>query len=402
MEAILSFAIRDARGLSASQKSILFALASRCAPGKNKAWPGLDTLAADAGLSDRGAQKVVAQLERLGWLKVKRTKRKGHRDATNEYTITPCEGEPHSPRGELRSPTQGESRSPEVENISEEEKETTKSSLTTRGRRREQNQHPATLLVRWLRSIGAKAIDVASLSREERGERRTTFKLIEPTLAQSENAAHSCIFIRPARGDAQPAIMLDDLNAMSANDVARHWRSAIVETSAGNHQVWIATTRLMTEDERKRVQRIVGAGCGADKGSVSGEHWGRCPGFINRKPERNGFLSKLIHIAEHGKLLDVDAVLRQEPVTPALRYRHPAYALPSFKRRSVTRINVGGDASESGREWGWVMGALEHGISPVEIETRLAYQSEARRGKDTARYASRTVRAALKKVGART
>ena len=49
----------------------------------------------------------------------------------------------------------------------------------------------------------------------------------------------------------------------------------------------------------------------------------------------------------------------------------------------------------------WVMGALEHGMSPAEVEARLVDQAEGRQRKDAVRYAARTVRAALKKVGAR-
>ncbi|OAJ69651.1 hypothetical protein A7976_13535 [Methylobacillus sp. MM3] len=406
----LSWAIRDYRSedLTRTEKSVLQNIALRMQSSDSEPFPSIPTIAADAIIHPRTAQRLIKTLEEKGYLKVTRRWNEGRKtNDSNRYRIVwppqkptpPLVASCHPPGG-MVPPTPGGMVPPEVEKLLKLKTEDEKSLLTTAGRSEGQTKHPATVLSEWLKSAGAEAIEVASLSRDE-SQQRASFRSITPGDARSENDAHCCIFIRPARGDAQPCIMLDDLDATAAADVASRWRSAIVETSAGNHQVWVAAARPMSEDERKRVQRIVGAGYGADKGSSSGDHYGRAPGFVNRKPERAGFEARLIQAAERGKLLDVDAVLRQEPAAPATRYRQSASAVLTFPRRPANRIYAGGDASESGREFGWVMGAIENGMSPSEVEARLADQAEARRGKDAARYATRTVRAALKKVGAR-
>jgi len=402
---IASFAVRAGRGLTSAQKAVLFALAAHCQKGTNMAFPGMDTLAEEAGLTRTGAQGVVKQLEKLGWLKVKRQKLEKNRDAPNEYRIIPPWGMTNKPpkgwvngigpEGQPDWPSLGQADGHEVKRLSEVKKEATKSLLTTLGRLEGQTKHPAAILAHWLKTAGTADVDVASLDRS--GE-RTSLRQIKPGDARNENAAHCCIFIRPVRGDAQPCIMLDDLDSSAAADVSSRWRSAVVETSENNFQVWVATSRTMTEDERKRVQRIVGAGYGADKGSNSGDHYGRCPGFKNYKSGRNGFVSRLIQAADRGKLLDVDAVLRQEPAAP--RYRPASRDLPAPRRAAARSVHIGGDVSESGSEWGWVMGSLESGMSPTEVQARLTDHAE-RRGKDASRYATRTVRTALKKVSAR-
>jgi hypothetical protein len=54
----------------------------------------------------------------------------------------------------------------------------------------------------------------------------------------------------------------------------------------------------------------------------------------------------------------------------------------------------------SRNEWGWVMGALENGISPREVVTRLKDRAMNRRGKrDATRYARLTVQKACQKLG---
>lgn len=80
--------IRDARGLDASEKSVLFALASRCGPGKAAAWPSVPRLADDSGLSVRTTQRVLRKLAQAGWLRVQFNKH-GKKNAPNNYFLTP-------------------------------------------------------------------------------------------------------------------------------------------------------------------------------------------------------------------------------------------------------------------------------------------------------------------------
>jgi hypothetical protein len=413
-----TWAVRAARGLTRGQMVVLYAIAAHCnckRSSPNWAQAGMKTLADEAGLSRNGAQGIVKQLEAIGWLKVKRQKREKNRDAPNEYWIIPPWGMTNKPPegwansvgpvGQAAGHTQGQAAGHEVKKILKLTKEVTKNVLTTPPRLegQNQNQHPAAKLAEWMRATGTE-VEVAALLRDQStGEEKGGVRLIQPGEARAANRAGHCIFIRPKRGDAQTCIMLDDLDTAAVADITSRWRCAVVETSADNYQAWIALTRPATEDERKRVQRVVGAGYGADRGSNSGDHYGRCPGFVNNKPGRAKFVSRLSQAAERGKLLDVDAVLRQEPAAPVTRYQSARAAL-TFPRRPASAhrtSQAGGDSSESGREWGWVMGSLESGMSPTEVEARLAEHAETRRGKDATRYAAQTVGAALKKVSAR-
>lgn len=64
-------AVRDVEGLSSSQKSILFVLATseNNEQGTKKIYPGLDYLARKAGVSVRTARTAVMKLTNDGWIK---------------------------------------------------------------------------------------------------------------------------------------------------------------------------------------------------------------------------------------------------------------------------------------------------------------------------------------------
>jgi hypothetical protein len=58
----------------------------------------------------------------------------------------------------------------------------------------------------------------------------------------------------------------------------------------------------------------------------------------------------------------------------------------------------GADTSESAREWGWVCGALEAGVSPQTVYRQLVERASQRRGRDAERYARHTIDRALRHV----
>jgi hypothetical protein len=57
------------------------------------------------------------------------------------------------------------------------------------------------------------------------------------------------------------------------------------------------------------------------------------------------------------------------------------------------------DHSPSGKEWGWVCGALEAGVPAAKVYAALLQRAAARRGPDAQRYAPRTVQRALQHTG---
>lgn len=129
-----------------------------------------------------------------------------------------------------------------------------------------------------------------------------------------------------------------------------------------------------------RATRIVSLGIG-DPGSVSGEHFGRFPGFRNWK--RGGAWVNLISLPD-------TALPRLKTFDSSLP--HGGRRGSSGRPSSCVETN---DTSESGREWGWVCGSVEHGKDPEEIRRKLEIRARDRGKNDPEGYARRTVSKAL-------
>lgn len=81
--------IRAARDAPAtgSRKAILLALASR-ANDRGECWPSVKTLARDAGVSERTAQRTLRELAIDGWIEVReRPPGPGRRQGANRYRL---------------------------------------------------------------------------------------------------------------------------------------------------------------------------------------------------------------------------------------------------------------------------------------------------------------------------
>ena len=211
-----------------------------------------------------------------------------------------------------------------------------------------------------------------------------TIKKALPFL-RAENVRGSDVYFRPAQQESWTLIFLDDLTNQQARGIARKYQSWIIETSPGLHHAWIRTNRPLSRPERYAEQsRIVSLGTG-DPGSVSGEHFGRFPGFRNWK--RGGVWVNLI----------------SQPDTGLPRLKTFTSSLPRGGRRGSSGRSssyVGGnDPSESGREWGWVCGSVEHGRDPDEIRQKLEIRARNRGKNDPEGYARRTVMKALSFTG---
>ncbi len=246
----------------------------------------------------------------------------------------------------------------------------------------------------WLHSTGVHLYDLA-LNRRNCSTGQAVFLHPKTTLAgnlnreeviqrlswlRAENSQHADIYFRPARHNAWPLIFLDDLSIPLAHKVTQKYSAAIIETSYNSCHLWLALSKTLLERERYEAQcylvnRLKGQ---ADAGSVSGEHWGRMPGFRNWKPSRNCWVN-----------------LR---VLSKKRLWNPIFAESTTQNRCYKTKNRQIDHSRN--EWGWVMGALENGMSPHEVVTRLKDRAMNRRGeRDATRYASLTVRKACQKLG---
>jgi hypothetical protein len=202
--------------------------------------------------------------------------------------------------------------------------------------------------------------------------------------ARAENAQHADIYSRPARGHAWPLVFVDDVAVDRAQAVARVVDALLVETSpAGGCHVWLRCDRVLTEDDRMRVQRGWVARLDGDPGSVSGEHLGRLAGFKNWK--RGGCWVNVLRAS------DSDAPW---PVADGLTTIPRPLTSPTRPRgRDGLR-----DTTPSGQDWAWVCTRLELGHPPDTIYTRLVDRVRPRRGPDAERYAQRTLEHALRHV----
>lgn len=245
----------------------------------------------------------------------------------------------------------------------------------------------------WFMEIGITQIECLALSRDANGKATTAHAILESEASALADARWD-IFLRPARGTSARVVMLDDLNAHAVAEVIQHWRTAVVETSAGNHQTWISTNREISEHERLLIQRLLAKRFRADAGSVSGEHYGRAPGFCNRKLGRMDFVARVAHAANSGRFLDADAVLAQCPRPEATQKINPY----TCRQPRVPVAGRSGDASAD--EFGWVIGMLKSGMSVAMVTDKLVGECRGRRGKDAGRYAARTVKKAIEVLGA--
>lgn len=247
--------------------------------------------------------------------------------------------------------------------------------------------HTATMLHGWAQA----GIDCADLAiRRPDGamlwQRDCPLSHLSLPWARAHNVKHGDVYIRPARGYPWPLVFLDDVTPEKARLIARKYATVVVHTSpCGGCHLWLRVATALDEHQRYQAQRWLVPRAGADPGSVSGEHLGRLAGMKNWK--------------RHGVWVNVlDCGNRQAPPwdpTPALQPTPP-------DDRPLTvapgrHHSPGVDCSESAREWGWVCGALEAGVSPDIVYRQLVDRASLRRGRDAARYASYTIKRAIRR-----
>jgi hypothetical protein len=201
--------------------------------------------------------------------------------------------------------------------------------------------------------------------------------------------AHGCnIWIRPAVPE-HAIVMLDDLPTATAAAVARKYRALAIETSPGNAQVWIVCSRPLTREERQDVARSLCRLVGSDPGAISEPRWGRLAGYRQRKPGKEGFLTRIIAAAEPDRPpLDPAPHLLGALSSPA-----PAGGVVAYHSTSTSS---GGD--ESRRELAFACHALRRGMSPAAVQAAIEQHVAATGRRKSTGYAAATVRAALARL----
>jgi hypothetical protein len=183
-------------------------------------------------------------------------------------------------------------------------------------------------------------------------------------------------------------LLLDDVAPNPARRTVRRYAALVVHTSpAGVCHVWRQVADPLDEAERCQDQRWLASRASADLGAVSGEHLGRLAGMKNW--ERQGMWVNV---------LAASAVPHRPAWDPAPALQAPPEHTPAPAPPSGGASAEGVDASESGREWGWVCAALEAGVCPETVCRQLVDHATQRRGRDAERYARHTVQRALRHI----
>lgn len=228
--------------------------------------------------------------------------------------------------------------------------------------------------------------------------------------AWHENQIGAEVYVRPARWmpDGTPAswplAFLDDVNPAQAAEIAAQFSAMVIETSPGLCHVWLAVSRKLDEAGRKAIQQQLIAAHGGDPGSVSGEHFGRLPGFKNHK--RGGVFVNTKAISSGRRLYPVGDL---DSFAAAGEARQAAACASQPAVESVGMYaSIGGWSSESEREFGHVIGRLRwfsqnasHQSMQEEaarLQAELAEQARARGKRDPDDYAERTVAEALARL----
>jgi hypothetical protein len=189
-----------------------------------------------------------------------------------------------------------------------------------------------------------------------------------------KNSQGSDIFIRPHRHDKQPMIFLDDLPIAKAMMVAKKYCAQIIETSTNNTQVWIALSKPLSESDRKVLQQHISKLGFSDKGSVSGEHFGRLCGY---KSQKRRFW------------------VRRIDTSTSKKYNPPELTACALPQGGACARNNSHQKSQSEIDFSWVLSHARKG-APSEMLISTLTESAMKRGKSAPRkYAERTVRRAI-------
>jgi len=206
----------------------------------------------------------------------------------------------------------------------------------------------------------------------------------------AENAKGSEVQIRPHRYNSNAVIFLDDVERKQAIAISNKYSACVIETSVeGGCHIWLQTNHKLNERERYLTQRYLQPLINSDRGSISGEHFGRLAGFKNHK--RGGQWVNVIEVSNAGVwcvpsevLIDDEAIISRPSLSP--------------KGGGVVHNSGDNGGSESENEWGYVCGRLEHGADPVLLERELVERARGRGKRNARAYAHRTVQKALSRI----
>jgi hypothetical protein len=192
----------------------------------------------------------------------------------------------------------------------------------------------------------------------------------------------------------QSWLMLDDLTLDQCHCVAGNRTSMIIQTSAGRHHLWLATSRPINSAERKHCQKVLVNEFGfGDTRSTDGEHLGRLAGYksIKRNCWVNFISSKIT-----GNSIKVDVLLKIEIEDDQPSRPMGFCALKSQPQASNQNISHHAGYNNSDAEFGWACGWLKKGLDVEEGIARLTKRATDRHKHNPGEYARITFENAAK------
>lgn len=193
---------------------------------------------------------------------------------------------------------------------------------------------------------------------------------------KSENASGRHIIIQPALELESYYMLVDDIDVAL---LQRHhqinatiWKPGrlVIETSPGNYQVWIHSSRPLDIREKtywlKKLQ--------SDSGASPKHRWGRCPGFFNRKPkyrQSNGHypLAKLIWVDWNTKAVVPFVTLKKRVAAKAGTQK----SFPLIPRGGVCHLCRSSyyRGNESATDFAYALALARRKVPKDEIKNRL-------------------------------
>ena len=208
------------------------------------------------------------------------------------------------------------------------------------------------------------------------------------------------IIVRPI--SKTPLIQLDDLTAESVQRV-KEFSFAIIETSRGNFQAWLAVT-----DAEEMTARQLKEATGAD---VNASGAVRLCGTTNHKKEyapdfpavrliesRPGRTTTAAELQADGLLIEAPTTTTTPPRAPSLP-RFQSQTFPDYGRclNDAPERNRGEGKDISRADWQFSLIAADRGFTADQIAAELMNASEKAK-QDGIKYAERTARRAVESV----
>jgi len=204
--------------------------------------------------------------------------------------------------------------------------------------------------------------------------------VLQPTVRiipylKAENSAGRHILMQPAP-QLQPSFLIADdltwsgiqMQHMGPGQLFKPGRM-VVETSPGNYQAWIRSSRpLSLEEKRYWLNRLR-----SDPGADPNGRWGRCPGFRNRKESHcrsDGSypLSKLIWI-DWKRSASIPVPGEHKP-SKAQRPLSPQPPVGGVCRHDVSR-NDYDRQNESATDFAYALALVRRNATDEEIKNRI-------------------------------